>query len=161
MVRLAPCPTLVVKGDHMERHWPPRRLLVPTNGSASSRHAAEVAFLLATEEDEEVFLLSIVQRRQFYYGLGTAAGEVEHEARDQIVKELVEFGKAQGARARGAVEMDVDVDTGILEVARREGTDLILMGTDVRPGSDRLFLGPRVEHILKNAPCPVVIINAS
>jgi nucleotide-binding universal stress UspA family protein len=29
-----------------------------------------------------------------------------------------------------------------------------------RPGSENLFLGPRIEHILENAPCPVVVFNA-
>jgi nucleotide-binding universal stress UspA family protein len=35
------------------------------------------------------------------------------------------------------------------------------LGTGLRSGSDRLFLGPRVEHILDNASCPVVVINSS
>jgi nucleotide-binding universal stress UspA family protein len=50
-------------------------------------------------------------------------------------------------------------EAALLEVAAAEATDLILLGTDLRPGSERLFLGPRVERILGSAPCPVVVVN--
>jgi hypothetical protein len=33
------------------------------------------------------------------------------------------------------------------------------VGTNVRVGSSRLFLGPRVERLLINAPCPVIVLN--
>jgi nucleotide-binding universal stress UspA family protein len=157
MVRLAPCPTIVVRGGRGEGEWPPKRLLVPTNGSIASRHAAEVAFLLATEADEEVLILSVAQNARF--GAETALAEREVAARRQIVEELRKVGEAQGARAHGIVEVGAEVESIILETAAREKTDLILLGTDLRPGSERLFLGPRVERILQNAPCPVMVVN--
>ncbi len=36
---------------------------------------------------------------------------------------------------------------------------LMLLGTDLRTDSDRLFFGPRVEQILADATCPVIIVN--
>jgi nucleotide-binding universal stress UspA family protein len=42
-----------------------------------------------------------------------------------------------------------------------DGIDLVVLGTDLRPASDRLFLGPKVERVLNNSPCPVVVMNAS
>jgi nucleotide-binding universal stress UspA family protein len=161
MVRLAPCPTIVVRGGRGEGEWPPKRLLVPTNGSIASRHAAEVAFLLATEADEEVLLLSVAQSPAGLarFGAETALAEREVAARRQIVDELRKVGEAGGARVRGIVEVGAEVESIILETAAREKTDLILLGTDLRPGSERLFLGPRVERILQNAPCPVMVVN--
>ena len=189
LIRQSPCPTVVVRtgGD---RPWPPKRILVPTNGTAAARHAAELAFLLATEPDEEVVVLTVVQaaeeapaepapapaggvrgllgrlaRRRPPAGPEPAvlepAGEVrESEARRQIAEALAERGRAGGANARASVEVGL-LEAVVVETALREGIDLIVMGTDVKPGSDRLFLGPRVEHILRTAPCPVVIVNAS
>lgn len=161
LVRLAPCPTLVVSGGPGERNWPPKRLLVPTNGSRASRNAAELAFMLATEEDEEVLIISVAQQLGWYSRLGgeTKISERELEARRQIVDELVERGRLLRAQTRGAVEVGTSVEAAILETARREDIDLILLGTDVRPGSDRLFLGPGVERILQGAPCPVIVVN--
>lgn len=162
MVRLAPCATIVVRGGGgTDRQWPPKRLLVPTNGSSASRHAAEIAFILATEPDEEVLVLSVAQElgRLGQLGAETALAEREIEARRQIVDELVDLGRAQGSLTRGMVEIGAEVEAVILETARDENIDLIVLGTDVRPGSDRLFLGPRVERILQSAPCPVMVVN--
>jgi Kef-type K+ transport system membrane component KefB/nucleotide-binding universal stress UspA family protein len=162
MVRLAPCATIVVRGGNdTARQWPPRRLLVPTTGSSASRHAAEIAFLLATEQDEEVVVLSVAQELGGLprYGAESAQHLREKIARHQIVGELLEYGRAQGARTRGMVETGADVETIILETALQAEVDLIILGTDVRPGSNRLFLGPRVERILQNAPCPVIVVN--
>ena len=161
MVRLSPCPTLVVHGGPGERNWPPKRLLVPTNGSIASRNAAELAFHLATEDDEEVVILSVGQQLGILSQLGadTQLGERELEARQQIVDELAERGRVHGAHTRGRVEVGVNVAPVILETALDEEVDLILLGTDIRPGSERLFLGPRVEDILDNAPCPVIVVN--
>ncbi|CAM3332737.1 cation:proton antiporter [Rhodothermus bifroesti] len=161
MVRLAPCPTLVVKGGNKASHWLPKRLMVPTNGSVASQHAAEIAYLLADEPSHEVLLLSVMQRPSPENLLEAALLEREREVRRQILDELVARAVARGVRARSLIETGAEVETVIVDVARREGVDLILLGTDVRPGSDRLFLGPRVERILNSAPCPVVVFNAS
>lgn len=163
MVRFAPCPTLVIKGSNMAPHWPPKCLMVPTNGSLASRHAAEIAYLLAKEPGHKVILLSVVERAhsEDLVGIEAALFEREQEARRQILDELAARAAAQGVSARGLIETGPEVEAVIVEVAQREKVDLILLGTDVRPGSDRLFLGPRVERILNSAPCPVVVFNAS
>ena len=157
MVRLAPCPTLVVSGPVAMERWPPKRILVPTNGSPASRHAAEVGFALAGG-GEEVVLLNVVRGERPRYGLRPTAEWQALDSGRQIVNELRELGEAQGARTRGVVEIG-DADRVIVDLARRERIALIVLGTDVRPGSDRLFLGPRVERILQGAACPVVVVN--
>jgi nucleotide-binding universal stress UspA family protein len=48
----------------------------------------------------------------------------------------------------------------ILEIAEADKVDLIIMGTNVRPASEHLFLGPQIEHILENASCPVITLNS-
>ena len=54
-----------------------------------------------------------------------------------------------------------DAEDVILRFARESSIDLVVLGTDVRPGSDRLFLGPRVERILDGLRCPALVVNAS
>lgn len=161
LVRLAPCPTIVAKGGQAETAWPPRRILVPTSGLAAARNAAEFAFRLAIQPDEEVVVLSVIHETAAR-GWSGARGDIarrEREARREMVDDLVRFGTAQGAKVRGEVTVGSDVERSILDVARREGVDLILLGTDVRAGSSRLYLGPRVERILAEAPCPVLVVN--
>lgn len=78
----------------------------------------------------------------------------------QIVEELREVGELQGVLTVADVRTGPNPETVILDVASKERMDLIILGTDIRPGSDRLFLGPRVERILNSAPCPVIVINS-
>jgi nucleotide-binding universal stress UspA family protein len=159
---MAPVPTLVVKGRRNGAAWPPRRILVPTNGSAAARHAAEIAFLLAGEEEQEVVVLNVVQGAQTPYSLPpTARAERERETARGIVAELRALGEGEGVRTLAEVREGGDAETVILRFAREAGIDLVVLGTDVRPGSDRLFLGPRVERILDALPCPALVVNAS
>jgi nucleotide-binding universal stress UspA family protein len=161
LVRMAPCPTLVTQGRVSERHWPPQRIIVPTNGSAASRNAADVAFNLAGEGDAEVTVLNVVSRSDASRRLDES-GEVHRRqlaAARAIVDELCKVGEAMGVRTHTCVREGVAPEAALLELAAKEEADLILLGTDLRPGSERLFLGPRVERILNSAPCPVVVVN--
>ncbi len=160
MVRMAPCPTMVVKGKITEGRWPPRRILIPTNGSLASRHAAEIGFALANHGEQVLVLNVLEERARPYHFKATEEAETfQMTTARQIVQELEHLGEAHGVRASGRVEVGPDPESAILDVTESEGVDLIVMGTDVRPGSERLFLGPRVERILGEAACPVLVVN--
>ncbi|HEX2091190.1 MAG TPA: cation:proton antiporter [Longimicrobiaceae bacterium] len=161
LMRVAPCPTMVVRGRIGDYHWPPERLLLPTNGSTAARQAANVAFTLASGADAEVTVLNVVSRGAWGLDTGAAAHQRQMETARSIVDELCRVGEAMGIRTHAAVRVGVAPEAAVLELAKEEGADLIVLGTDLRSGSDRLFLGPRVERILNHAPCPVVVVNAS
>lgn len=163
IVRLAPCPTMVVKGRPDPERWPPKRILVPSDGSAGARNAAELAFTLAKDTTAEVSLLNVVIQENSNYRLDPSGSSQERQLANayQILQSLRDLGEARGVRTQTEVRVQRDPETAILEVADQLGHDLIVMGTDVRPGSDRLFLGPRVERILDASKCPVIIVNAT
>jgi Kef-type K+ transport system membrane component KefB/nucleotide-binding universal stress UspA family protein len=162
LVRMAPCPTMVVKGDVIEGRWPPRRILVPTNGSLAARYAAEIGFALAGQ-GEELLVLNVIPERKDPYRVrpDDRSESIRSTAARQIVAELETLGKAQGVKVAGRVEVGAEPEQVILDLTDSEGIDLIVLGTDVRPGSERLFLGPRVERILDEARCPVLVVNIS
>jgi nucleotide-binding universal stress UspA family protein len=157
LTRVSPCPTMVIKSHPMPPDWQLRRILVPTNGAPAARRAAQVAFALAAGTDDEVTVLNVAMRDEseldadlFRRQMNSAHG---------IVDELRALGEAQGVRVAGEVRVESRPEAAILDVAAERNVDLILLGTDVRPGSPRLFLGPRVERILNSAPCPVLVVN--
>jgi Kef-type K+ transport system membrane component KefB/nucleotide-binding universal stress UspA family protein len=160
LVRLAPCATIVVKGE-VPRDWVPRRILVPTNGSTAARDAAELAFLLAAE-DEEVIALNIVQHQEEPYrsAFGQRTSVDAAGSARIVVDELREVGEAQGVRTRGEVRQATDTNAAIIDFCIRSDVGLLVLGTHVRAGSERLFLGPRVERLIDESPCPVVVYNA-
>ena len=160
LVRLAPCATIVVKGD-VEKDWEPGRILVPTNGSSAARSAAELAFLLAGES-EEVIALNVIRQQDEPYrsSFGQRTSKDATESARIMVEELRELGDVQGVRTRAEVRRAGDTDQAIIDYCNDANIGLIVLGTSVRAGSERMFLGPRVERIIHGAPCPVVVYNA-
>lgn len=158
LVRLAPCPTLVVRGSSAQSA---KRILVPTNGAAAAKHAAEVAFALAASGQASVEVLNIVTQHRDDYGYALE-GQIYQDQLNiasQIVDELCQLGESWGAVCRPQIRVGREAEDEILSFAQEQAVDLIVLGTDLRPGSNRLFLGPRVERILNQAPCSVLVVN--
>ncbi|MFW5904623.1 MAG: cation:proton antiporter [bacterium] len=166
IVRSAPCPTLIVHGGELPAEWNPSRMLVPTNGSAHARNAAELAFYMADPEEtgrHEVTVVNVIAREELVHAL---TGRVDPKLRSRrrtiglgIVEELRDLGESLGVVTYAEAREAETPEEGILEEAQRKSTDLMLLGTGVRPGGRRLYLGSRVEQILAAARCPVVVFN--
>ena len=62
------------------------------------------------------------------------------------VKQKVEFGTPE---------------TSIVERAKAEAVDLIIMASSGKRGLARMFFGSVTEEVIRNAPCPVVAIPAN
>ena len=163
LVRVAPCTTMVVHGPPFLEAWSPRRILVPTNGTLTARRGGELAFALAASGSEEVMVLNVVIQDRTSYRQALKVGAIERQLGSayQIVQELCTLGESLGARTVAEVRVGADPEKTILETVQKSATDLIILATDLRAGSDRLFLGPNVERVLMHAPCPVIVVNPS
>ncbi len=69
------------------------------------------------------------------------------------------------AEACGGLRVDRRVAVGhpfeqILEMAKRESADLIVMGTHGRTGLGHVMLGSVAERVVRLAPCPVLTVKA-
>jgi nucleotide-binding universal stress UspA family protein len=162
LVSLANCSTLIFKAAADQSDSDFEQILVPTNGSEYSLRAAELALRLASGRDCMVKFLHVVVRdsegslisdrtEQLEYALGRG---------QQIVSEMVAYGESLGARCTGEVRIKESVAGGILEIVNRHEVELLLLGSNVRPGGERLFLGAEVERVLRHAPCAVIVVNA-
>lgn len=147
LVKLSPCSTLLVRGSAREGGL--RRILVPTNGTAASRRAAELAFAIA-EDGTEVEGIHVVTPSM----MGT-----KRELSAEVTAELEVVGDAMGKTPVTRVRHASTAEAGILAHIGDAAPDLLILGTEVRAGTTRLHLGPRVEHLVVSAPCPVVVLN--
>lgn len=149
LVKMSPCPTLVVRAQELGEDWVPRRVVVPSKGTASSSQALDLALVLA---GEDTFVTAC------HVLTPTLSGARTDLARD-IAVELERRADRLGQAVDARVIESVDVELGILTVVREVDADLLILGTSVRSGTRRLHLGPRVENLLTHAPCPVVVLN--
>lgn len=163
IVRVAPCPTMVVQGRVDVDRWSPRRILCPTDGTEAARRASEFGFAVgSTAEDTRVTVLTVVLHEPGSRGYRIAEelrGDRLEIARG-IVAEVGRLGETLGVATEIEVREGPDPESVILDVAGATDQDLIVLGTAIRPGSERLYLGTRVEKILHLAPCPVMVVNA-
>lgn len=157
LVRLAPCPSMVFTARGSE--WPPRTVLVPTGGGAAAAHAARVAFEIAGPEATVVLLHVIDPETAAESGLGRQSSTtVRMGIAEDILNDLRRMGEMQGVKVATEVVMRGATTANIIERAGHD-VDLMVVGTNVRAGTQRLYLGPRVERIVREAPCSTLIVN--
>lgn len=162
LTRMAPCPTLIVQAENMQQEWNPRRILVPTNGTEASKNAADLGFFLAKSNDNrEVTALNVIfdEHKKSPWHIRDDKKKQLREIGDSIVTELKERGEAMDVKTHAVVEHGKSPEQSINDFAGDNEIDLIILGTNIRPGTHRLYLGPRVETIIQEATCPVLIFN--
>jgi nucleotide-binding universal stress UspA family protein len=125
VMRLARCPTMIVKAKEAATHWPPKSILLPTNGSAASRHAAEIASTPARNTPVRVKLLNVVGANRSYHYDTEAAHERRFKNAHRIVDSLRQLGESQEVSAEGKVRTGGSTAQVSLEVAQRHAFDLL------------------------------------
>lgn len=164
IIHKAPCPTLIVRepaaqgeaaGPPLYRLWSPKKILVPTVGTEYSKNAVELAAVLAASTHAAITIVHIAR---------TGSNDVDtarpHEFGAQIVAREAERAKKFGASVETVVIEGSRPEEDIVRLAAQGGYDLIVLGSSLRAVSARAFFGHRVESVLKNAPCPVVLLSA-
>ncbi|MFN3871807.1 MAG: cation:proton antiporter [Ignavibacterium sp.] len=162
LLRLSPCRSLVIQASSFKENWQPKKILVPSNASLASKRAAELAFSLVSSEDEEVIILTVIETKKDVYNLDVE-GNVRERQKSfamQSLLELKRLGESLGVKVNVFVEFGSDVENTILNKAIEFKADLVIVGTDVRPAGESLYIGPRVERILNNCTCPVAVFNS-
>jgi len=141
-------------------------VLVATDGSRNSVLAASTAAQLLKTADR-VTLLSVVTEIP-----GDDAGGIEgsvyteREADEVWQQELAEAGAelehTAAVLSNAAVDKRIevgDVEATICRIAEELGVDVIVVGSHGRTGLSRLFLGSISEHVVRHAPCPVLVVR--
>lgn len=143
------------------------KVLVPLDGSELSTRAVEPAVALARKFEAGVILLRVLAPEENPVApqpAGVAyAGTFEHAA--QLIRRDAE-GYLHGVRAEWhhtGVPIGTRVIPGaparvIIDVARAEGVDLIVMSTRGRSGMDRWIYGSIAEAVLRGTDVPVMLI---
>jgi nucleotide-binding universal stress UspA family protein len=141
-----------------------KTILCPVEFADASGRALEFGLSLAEETDARLILLHVIEGaiEQPYFG------EMGHLSVREYYRHLEEDAMA---RLKALVPEDARVwckphervTTGkayqkILEVAREEGAELIVMGVHGKGALGRLF-GSTTHHVIREARCPVLTLR--
>ncbi|MBA3804216.1 MAG: universal stress protein [Acidobacteria bacterium] len=165
----APCPVLTIRPpqrdfvEHRDSHTEIRlnRVLLATNFRPSSNAATQVAAELAGRSGAELHLIYVIgdymdQMAEFFPDSG---GPPLSRLRQYVEERMAAFAR----EARGRVVTHVGEGRPYAEIVRlatERDVDLIVIGTSAH---DSLFggapvLGPDIERVVRNAPCPVLCV---
>lgn len=139
-----------------------KKILIATDGSEQNQKAIEYGVDLAKISNAKVYPVYVVDTAAFssipmdsgwemMYDLIKKEGR---EATDQVVKLAEEAG----------LECEPTILEGhpsheIIDFAKNNDIDVIVMGTLGKSGLDKFLLGSVAEKVIRNSPAPVLVVR--
>ncbi len=142
-----------------------KRILFPTDGSEITQKALDSAIALAKLSGAEMYALSV--KEPFPY---SAISEMQpvppqefYDAQERIAAGRVQ-GAAETARAAGVTCHAHTVEAihpweAILDHAKTQGCDVIVMASHGRRGVSALLLGSETSRVLTHTTLPVLVVR--
>ena len=137
-----------------------RRVLLATDLGPTSKLATDRAFDLADRHGADLLVVSVIDPRDArpqVGGIGVRWDEIRDRRRD-AARGLVERGRANGVTVSFLVWTG-DAGPSIVSAAEAESVDLVVVGTHGRGAIGRLLLGSVSDHVVRHAPCPVLVVR--
>lgn len=137
-----------------------RRVLLATDLSQASELATDWALELARQHRADLLVVSVIdpdearpatQRRGIRW-------DQERDDRQAAAQRLVERGRPAGIDVSFLVWTG-DPGESIVSAAASEDADLVVVGTHGRGKIGRLLVGSVSEYVMRNAPCPVLVVR--
>ncbi len=138
------------------------RMMIATDGSENVKNAVDFGIELAKTMDAKVHAVYVLH--PVSVSIATR-GENWAEALRMHLKEeglkatedVVEAGKKEGVEVSPVIVEDTPVD-GIVNFARENGMDLIVMGTMGRTGLGHLLMGSVAENVIRHSKTKVLVV---
>ena len=142
------------------------KILIGVDDSPHSRAALEFVKRMAWPAGSKLLVLSVARPAVIAHSLVDAGGlsyvrtfeeeqvQEHEELAARIERELRETGFSTEARV-----LTGDAREAIVETARQERVDLIVVGSHGRTGLDKLLMGSVASHVVTHAPCSVMVVK--
>jgi len=156
----SPCDVLVVNKECAQCTGEYRSLLVPFDGSASSKKALARACDLHKLDGGEITVLYVIPRYEEmmdFFKTEAITKSLYQEA-EKIVGEAKKIAAALGVQIKAVVQ-DGHTSDKIVEIANTFENDLIVMGTHGWRGMNKAIMGSTAERIIANAARPILIVR--
>ncbi len=143
------------------------RILTPVDYSPCSRAALEHALFFAARFGAKIDVMHVWDVPPSVRGDMLVVSDGAEQSMQNVLqhganKEMNEFLANLSAENRARIAIRVehgDPVPTILEVAARDGYDLVVMGTHGRTGLSHLLMGSVAEKVVRQAPCPVLTVR--
>ena len=155
VVRTAPCPVLTVHGRTVD--VVPTNVLVATDFGIASEVALAYGRTLARLFGASLHLLHVTDN-YFMRPVANDPRVLVDCAREQVEAQLT-VDDRRSLHATGVVDMSDSPAEAIVDYAKNENIDLIVLGTHGREAIGRFLLGSVAERVVRTAPCHVLTVR--
>jgi nucleotide-binding universal stress UspA family protein len=137
-----------------------RRILIALDDSAIAAHAVEVGTELAAALKAQAALVYVVEPGlAFEPDGGIPAAELLAALKRECQAFLAAAAQPSGDPPPWQFLREGKPADEILAAAREWEADAIVIGTHGRSGVSRLVLGSTAESVVRQAPCPVLVVK--
>ena len=142
-----------------------KKVLFCTDFSENADYAFEFAYGIAKRDDGLLYILYVIPDNPHRaYAEGIIPGDILEKVDKKFEEDLANnYREHYVKKIEGGVKYEVVTRSGredneILEFAKKEKADIIVMGTHGRTGIEHVFFGSIAEKVLRHSPFPVFII---
>jgi nucleotide-binding universal stress UspA family protein len=144
-----------------------RNILVAVDGSAAANKGLREAIRLASTEGAQLAIVHVVNEFQVYAVMEGApmSADLHKRLRAQgrrVLERALALAERGAVKATGVLRevgggANADV---IVREAKKQGADVIVLGTHGRRGLRRMVLGSDAEQVVRTASVPVLLVRA-
>jgi basic amino acid/polyamine antiporter, APA family len=134
-----------------------RRVLVPMKLGDIGEEMVATAIALAKERNASVEAVFVVRVPRAFPIEGPLPPDVELRAAESLA-EARALGEDNDVEVETAVVRARSIGYAIVAEAKARDVDLIVLGSSPRWRRQSRFFSPTVDHVLRNAPCEVLVV---
>jgi len=145
-----------------------QRILVPVDGSPTSKHGLQEAIRMARLTGGKLRLLHVVDDTSIALSFDAYAGypsdwlENLRQDGERLLADAKAVAAAAGVEAETVLRDNLALPVHELVVTEAGAwpADLIVLGTHGRRGIGRVMLGSSAENVLRRSPVPVLLVRS-
>jgi len=131
------------------------RILVAARGNGVDQVAVEMACKIGKKSKAKIFIVYVLEVNRSLPV--DAIIKPDLEAAEKVLLEAEEYAQGNDFEVETEIIQARDVGPAIIEVARQNNIDLIVMGLKYKKRFGSFTMGNAVPHVLEEAPCRVLI----
>ena len=131
------------------------KLLVAARGYGVDQIAVELACKIGKKSKSKIFIVYVIEVNRSLPV--DAIIKSDMEAAEKVLLEAEEYAQQNDFNVETEIIQARDVGPAIIEVARQNKVDMIIMSMNYKKRFGSFTMGNAVPHVLEEAPCRVLI----
>jgi nucleotide-binding universal stress UspA family protein len=139
-----------------------KKILIPTDGSDYSIHAAEYGIGIAKTHEAQIMVVYVLDELVIdRFSKVTEREDIERELKadgQRYINYILDLAQKEGVKATSLIAKGRPFEQ-IVHLSNGLEMDLIVMGSYGRRGAERILIGSVAERVIEYSHCPVLVVK--